>query len=122
MPGVPVYVAITEAEHSVSSSRLSPYLYTISISHGPFTWTVRKRYHHFFKLNTNLFVIRNKPSFSQNKRPTSDKVRQQYYILKTKIVVLFQSRFCSEGIFHLADQICAFEFLILLIFQHELVM
>jgi hypothetical protein len=66
-------VTITQAEHCVAAaSRLSPYLYTIKLSHGPFTWTVKKRYHHFFKLNTSIVVARNKPNFGQNKKVKED--------------------------------------------------
>ena len=69
LAGVGVHVAIVDAERSASRG-LSPYIYTINVRHGNFSWTVHRRYHHFFKLNTAIFVSRNKPHF--RKRSAED--------------------------------------------------
>ena len=39
------------------SHRLNPFLYTIEVTHGPKNWVVRRRYHHFRKLHTSLYMF-----------------------------------------------------------------
>lgn len=72
LSGVGVHITISKVEHTVTTSRWSPYLYTINVSHGIFSWSVQRRYHHFFRLNTALFVSRNKPHFGHHKRSRDD--------------------------------------------------
>ncbi|XP_055916845.1 phospholipase D2 isoform X2 [Eupeodes corollae] len=58
IPGVEVKVQIVDTERSVTTHFLSPNLYTIELTHGPFTWTIKKRYKHFNSLHQQLMVFR----------------------------------------------------------------
>lgn len=57
IPALPIFLAITKTERS-SSHRFNPYLYTIEMQHGPYQWVVRRRYQHFRRVHTSLFVFR----------------------------------------------------------------
>ncbi|XP_059080712.1 phospholipase D2-like isoform X2 [Tigriopus californicus] len=57
IPGVPILLSITKVERS-STHRFNPYLYTVELQHGPFQWVVRRRYQHFRRVHTSLFVFR----------------------------------------------------------------
>lgn len=58
IPGVDVIVKIIDTERNVTTHFLSPNLYTIELTHGPFTWTIKKRYKHFNSLHQQLMVFR----------------------------------------------------------------
>ncbi|CAF1245306.1 unnamed protein product [Didymodactylos carnosus] len=56
MPNVRVYVKSIDAERLYShvTQFLNPWLYTIIVAHGPFEWTIKKRYKHFSELHKIL--------------------------------------------------------------------
>ncbi|XP_055838455.1 phospholipase D1-like isoform X2 [Episyrphus balteatus] len=58
IPGVDVKVNIIDTERSVTTHFLSPNLYTIELTHGSFSWTIKKRYKHFNSLHQQLMVFR----------------------------------------------------------------
>ncbi|CAL7948306.1 unnamed protein product [Xylocopa violacea] len=58
IPGEEVYVNIIDTERSVTTHPLNPNLYTIEFRHGPFTWTIKKRYKHIQYLHNQLKIYR----------------------------------------------------------------
>ncbi|KAL5287281.1 Pld family protein [Megaselia abdita] len=58
IPGVEILVKIVDTERSITSHPLNPNLYTIELSHGPCTWSIKKRYKHFNSLHQQLRVFR----------------------------------------------------------------
>ncbi len=55
--GLPIEVTKIEAEriYNPVTEFLYPYLYTITIRHGPsYEWTIKKRYKHFHDLHKSL--------------------------------------------------------------------
>lgn len=58
IPGVEIHVQIIETERSITSHLLNPNLYTIQLTHGPFVWTIKKRYKHINALHHALRVYR----------------------------------------------------------------
>ena len=55
--GIPVDINIVRMERSLSHM-LNPYLYTVEIRHGQYSWTIRRRYHHFWNLHKALVIHR----------------------------------------------------------------
>lgn len=49
---------IIDNERSVATHPLNPNLYTIEFRHGPFTWTIKKRYKHIQNLHNQLKIYR----------------------------------------------------------------
>ncbi|XP_034170847.1 phospholipase D [Osmia lignaria lignaria] len=58
IPGEEVHVKIIDTERSVTTHPLNPNLYTIEFRHGPFTWTIKKRYKHIQYLHNQLKIYR----------------------------------------------------------------
>eukprot|EP00794_Sanderia_malayensis_P012984 gene12984-14322_t len=58
IPDVPIKVKITEMVRTPWSHVLSPNLYTIEIVHGSFKWSIKRRYRHFFRLYTELALVK----------------------------------------------------------------
>ncbi|XP_043259352.1 phospholipase D2 [Colletes gigas] len=58
IPGEQVHVKIIDNERSVTTHPLNPNLYTIEFRHGPFTWTIKKRYKHIQNLHNQLKIYR----------------------------------------------------------------
>ncbi|XP_049865149.1 phospholipase D2 isoform X2 [Pectinophora gossypiella] len=58
IPGVEIKVKFTENERSVTTHLLNPNLYTISLQHGDFTWTIKRRYKHILYLHQQLTLYR----------------------------------------------------------------
>ncbi|XP_013119421.2 phospholipase D2 isoform X2 [Stomoxys calcitrans] len=58
MPGIEIKVQIINVERSVTTHLLNPNLYTIELSHGPFSWTIKRRYKHFSSLHQQLSIFR----------------------------------------------------------------
>ncbi|XP_054000533.1 phospholipase D2 [Hylaeus anthracinus] len=58
IPGEQVHVKIIDTERSVTTHPLNPNLYTIEFSHGPFRWTIKKRYKHIQYLHNQLKIYR----------------------------------------------------------------
>lgn len=58
IPGVEIKVRFVENERSVTTHLLNPNLYTISLQHGDFTWTIKKRYKHILNLHQQLTLYR----------------------------------------------------------------
>ncbi|KOB76440.1 Phospholipase D1, partial [Operophtera brumata] len=58
IPGVVIKVRFVENERSVTTHLLNPNLYTISLKHGDFTWTIKKRYKHILYLHQQLSLYR----------------------------------------------------------------
>ncbi|CAH2979630.1 unnamed protein product [Chilo suppressalis] len=58
IPGVEIKVKFIENERSVTSHLINPNLYTISLQHGDFTWTIKKRYKHILYLHQQLALYR----------------------------------------------------------------
>lgn len=58
IPGEEVHVRIIDNERSVTTHPVNPNLYTIEFRHGPFVWTIRKRYKHIQYLHNQLKIYR----------------------------------------------------------------
>ncbi|XP_017794602.1 PREDICTED: phospholipase D2 [Habropoda laboriosa] len=58
IPGEEVHVNIIDNERSVTTHPLNPNLYTIEFRHGPFSWTIKKRYKHIQNLHNQLKIYR----------------------------------------------------------------
>ncbi|XP_011059834.1 PREDICTED: phospholipase D2 isoform X1 [Acromyrmex echinatior] len=58
IPGKEVHVKIIDNERSVTTHPLNPNLYTIEFRHGPFVWTIKKRYKHIQYLHNQLKIYR----------------------------------------------------------------
>ncbi|XP_023305494.2 phospholipase D2 isoform X1 [Lucilia cuprina] len=58
MPGIEIQVRFIDTERSVTTHLLNPNLYTIELTHGPFTWTIKRRYKHFSSLHQQLSIFR----------------------------------------------------------------
>ncbi|XP_011308868.1 phospholipase D2 [Fopius arisanus] len=56
--GENILVSIVENERSVTTHPINPNLYTIEFKHGPFIWTVKKRYKHIQHLHNQLKLYR----------------------------------------------------------------
>ncbi|XP_075214567.1 phospholipase D [Lycorma delicatula] len=78
IPGQKIQFQIIDHERSVTTHLLNPNLYTIELVHGPFTWTIKKRYKHFQHLHQQLKLFRASlnipfPTKSHRERRTSFK-------------------------------------------------
>ncbi|XP_023246744.1 phospholipase D2-like [Copidosoma floridanum] len=58
IPGEDVHAKIIDIERSITTHPLNPNLYTIQFTHGPFTWTIKKRYKHIQQLHNQLKIYR----------------------------------------------------------------
>ncbi|XP_077999833.1 phospholipase D1-like [Glandiceps talaboti] len=58
IPGERVDVKITDIERYPTSKLLNPNLYIVELKHGPFSWTIKKRYHHFRQLHEQLLLYK----------------------------------------------------------------
>lgn len=58
LPDVEIEVRIVDHERSSTTHLLNPNLYTIELKHGPYVWSVKKRYKHFMALHQVLRVYR----------------------------------------------------------------
>ncbi|XP_016989766.2 phospholipase D2 isoform X1 [Drosophila rhopaloa] len=58
IPGREIHVRIVDTERSVTTHLLNPNLYTIELTHGPFKWTIKRRYKHFNSLHQQLSFFR----------------------------------------------------------------
>ncbi|XP_011180808.1 phospholipase D2 isoform X2 [Zeugodacus cucurbitae] len=58
IPGMEIQVRIIDNERSVTTHLLNPNLYTIELTHGPYTWTIKRRYKHFHSLHQQLTLFR----------------------------------------------------------------
>ncbi|KOX74104.1 Phospholipase D1 [Melipona quadrifasciata] len=76
IPGEEVHVNIIDNERSVTTHPLNPNLYTVEFRHGPFTWTIKKRYKDIQYLHNQLKIYRASlnipfPTKSHKERRTS---------------------------------------------------
>ncbi|XP_052840852.1 phospholipase D2 isoform X1 [Drosophila gunungcola] len=58
IPGREIHVRIVDTERSITTHLLNPNLYTIELTHGPFKWTIKRRYKHFNSLHQQLSFFR----------------------------------------------------------------
>ncbi|KAJ8679652.1 hypothetical protein QAD02_015439 [Eretmocerus hayati] len=58
IPGEDIHVKIIDIERSITTHPLNPNLYTIQFTHGPFQWTIKKRYKHIHVLHNQLKIYR----------------------------------------------------------------
>uniref|UniRef100_A0A1Y1KD26 PX domain-containing protein n=2 Tax=Photinus pyralis TaxID=7054 RepID=A0A1Y1KD26_PHOPY len=58
VPGLDVTVAIEQSDRNLTSHFLNPNLYTITLTHGDFTWQVKRRYKHIQHLHQQLVLFR----------------------------------------------------------------
>ncbi|XP_037945177.1 phospholipase D2 isoform X2 [Teleopsis dalmanni] len=58
IPGMEIQVRIIDTERSITTHLLNPNLYTIELSHGPYKWTIKRRYKHFNSLHQQLSFFR----------------------------------------------------------------
>lgn len=59
IPNVPIKFRVMDVERFKSSSKVaSPNLYTIEITHGPFTWKVKRKHKHFQDLHRELVTYK----------------------------------------------------------------
>lgn len=81
IPNVPIHVEIIDHERSITSHLLNPNLYDIRLTHGPFTWTIKKRYKHITALHHQLLVYRTSLNFpfpSRSHRERRQSFRNAY--------------------------------------------
>ncbi|XP_030643413.1 phospholipase D1 [Chanos chanos] len=55
---VPISVRVTEVERFTCTRVLNPNLYTIELSHGDFTWKIKRRFKHFQALHQELLKFK----------------------------------------------------------------
>uniref|UniRef100_A0AAR2KE38 Phospholipase n=1 Tax=Pygocentrus nattereri TaxID=42514 RepID=A0AAR2KE38_PYGNA len=55
---VPILVQVTEVERFTYTRVLNPNLYTIELSHGTFTWKIKRRFKHFQTLHQELLKFK----------------------------------------------------------------
>ncbi|XP_036435168.1 phospholipase D1 [Colossoma macropomum] len=55
---VPIHVQVTEVERFTYTRVLNPNLYTIELSHGNFTWKIKRRFKHFQTLHQELLKFK----------------------------------------------------------------
>lgn len=60
IPNHPINVSVVKYERTSTSNLLNPYLYIVECQHGPFRWTIRRRYKHFSSLHKSLRMFRTK--------------------------------------------------------------
>lgn len=83
IPNVEVQVKIIDTDRSITTHLLNPNLYTIELTHGQFTWQIKKRYKHFNTLHQQLRVFRASLNFPfptrshKEKRATIKSAAQQ---------------------------------------------
>ncbi|XP_055383297.1 phospholipase D2 isoform X2 [Condylostylus longicornis] len=58
MPNLEIQVKIVDNERNATTHLLNPNLYTIELTHGNFTWQIKKRYKHFSLLQQQLRVFK----------------------------------------------------------------
>jgi phospholipase D1/2 len=58
IPSVDVVAAITDYERNLTTHMINPNLYTISLTHGSFTWQIKKRYKQIQNLHQQLVLFR----------------------------------------------------------------
>ncbi|XP_034933646.1 phospholipase D1 [Chelonus insularis] len=58
IPGEAIHVKIIDNERNITTHPLNPNLYTIELQHGPFVWTIKKRYKHIQNLHNQLKIFR----------------------------------------------------------------
>ncbi|KAM4746916.1 phospholipase D2 [Rhinophrynus dorsalis] len=55
LKGVPVTARVAESERCTTSSKIrTSTLYSVHLTHGPFSWTIKKKYKHFQELHRDL--------------------------------------------------------------------
>ncbi|XP_067265041.1 phospholipase D1 isoform X1 [Chanodichthys erythropterus] len=55
---VPILVQVTEVERFTSTRVLNPNLYTVELSHGNFSWKIKRRFKHFQALHQELLKFK----------------------------------------------------------------
>ncbi|XP_037918179.1 phospholipase D2 isoform X3 [Hermetia illucens] len=73
IPGMEVNVRIIHNDRSITTHLLNPNLYTIELTHGQFTWTIKKRYKHFNALHQQLRVFKASLNFPFPSRSHKEK-------------------------------------------------
>ena len=58
-------IRISDVAWTPRSNILHPYLYTIDITHGPYTWTIKRRYDTIRNLHSKL-QVRDRPQNTTN--------------------------------------------------------
>ncbi|KFM64828.1 Phospholipase D1, partial [Stegodyphus mimosarum] len=58
IPGCSINVKIVDIERSPTTHIINPNLYVLQLQHGPYEWTVKKRYKHFQHLHQQLRLFR----------------------------------------------------------------
>lgn len=103
--GVPALVRISHVERTYGHS-FNPLLYTVEVRHAGFEWVVRRRYHHFRKVHTALFMFRTgqviKAKSHMNKADHTEKVCRE-------LTALLFSINMKEGQMPLKQQLRLFE-------------
>ncbi|KAG5673566.1 hypothetical protein PVAND_003604 [Polypedilum vanderplanki] len=63
IPNTQIHVSITDYERSMTAHLFNPILYQIQLTHGSFTWTIKKRYKDFLNLHNSLKFFRTSLNF-----------------------------------------------------------
>ncbi|XP_059486172.1 phospholipase D2 isoform X2 [Neocloeon triangulifer] len=58
IPGKEIKVRVVDCERNATTRWQNPNVYTIELQHAEFTWTIRKRYKHFYHLHQQLRIFR----------------------------------------------------------------
>ncbi|ELU04927.1 hypothetical protein CAPTEDRAFT_168015 [Capitella teleta] len=58
LPGRKINIEIKDVEQADHSRLLNPNIYIVHIRHGPFFWTIKRRYKHFRHLHEQLMLLR----------------------------------------------------------------
>lgn len=88
IPRQKIIVDIINTERS-HDFQLNPYLYTIQLQHGNYTWKIRRRYKHFRQLHDSLSLLRIKAQVSSVVPTVANRERRQSVEISKKTVPKF---------------------------------
>ncbi|KAK5643236.1 hypothetical protein RI129_007081 [Pyrocoelia pectoralis] len=86
VPGLDISVTIEQSDRNLTSHFLNPNLYTITLTHGTFTWQVKRRYKHIQHLHQQLVIFRtalNIPFPTKTHRQRRDNFKNNAVISKS---------------------------------------
>lgn len=86
VPGLDISVTIEQSDRNLTSHFLNPNLYTITLTHGNFTWQVKRRYKHIQHLHQQLVIFRtalNIPFPTKTHRQRRDNFKNNALISKS---------------------------------------
>ncbi|KAF6728882.1 Phospholipase D2 [Oryzias melastigma] len=90
IPGVPITCRVDNTERHTTRSKVKvSTLYTLELKHGPFFWTVKRKYKHFQELNHDIY--KHKMMYQWNPLGKFSKERQQMRLMTEEMPSLHGS-------------------------------